>query len=654
MISLLRRLINSKVGLTISFLALFGFALIGLGGGGIFSGSGASGGDATRDDVVTVGKYRIGSAELRAKIESDYDNYRQQQPSLTLAQYVTAGGMDQTYDQLVDGLALEQFAAQQKMAVSDAYVQSLIKASPGFQDASGKFNQRTFDQYLATTRTTLAQLTRQVTQGALAKQLVIPTISASQVPGKLALPYASLLLERRDGQIGLIPASAMRAGPAPTDTDLAGFYKRNTTRYIVPERRAVRYAIIAPEQVKAEATPTEQEITAIYNADRARYLPTEKRTLVQVLVTDQAAATALAAKVKGGASLEAAAQGVGLSAATIKDVEKAGYAAQGSAALADAAFGAARGAVVGPVRTPLGYAVARVEAITQVAGKSLEQARPEIVTALSATKTQVAMSKLHDAIDDAISGKASFGDVVTRYKLTPITTAPLLATGANPDDAKAQPDPKLVPITQAAFGMDPAEGPQMAPVGQDGSFALIAIDKIVAAAPRPMAQMHDALVKDFIADRNLREARKIADAVSAQLAKGVPFVQALSATGLTLKPAQSVSAARAQLIQRPNAPPPSPPLVQMFKMNERTAKVMETPDHAAYIILWVSKITPGDASSRQGVIDGIRSDLSATMGREYVEQFAKAVRASLGVTRNDKNVAALRATLSGQVSPDQP
>jgi len=653
MISLLRRLINSKVGLTISFLALFGFALLGLGGGGIFSGSGIGGG-ATKDDAVTVGKYRVSSNELRTKIESDYDNYRQQQPGLTLAQYVTLGGMDQTYNQLVDGLAIEQFAAQQKMTISDAYVQGVIKAIPGLQNASGKFDQHAFDQLLAARHLTLAQVTRDLTQEALSKQLIIPVVRQPQVPDKLALPYASLLLERRDGQIGLIPASAMRAGPVPTDAELNDFYKRNTTRYIVPERRAVRYAIITPEIVKAEATPTEQEVSATYTADRARYLPTEKRTIVQVLVADQAAANALAAKVKGGTSLEAAAQGVGLSAATIKDVDKAAYITQGSAALADAAFAAAKGGVVGPVRTPLGYAVARIDAITQVPGKSLEQARPEIVKALTQTKTQVAMSKLHDAIDDAISGKASFGDVVTRYKLSATTTAPLLANGANPDDAKAAPDPKLTPILQAAFAMDPAEGPQMAPVGQDGSFALVAIDKIVAAAPRPMAQMRDALVKDFIADRNLRAARKVADAVSAQLAKGVPFAQALSATGLALKPAQTVSAARAQLIQRPNSPPPPPPLVQMFKMNERTAKVMETPDHAGYLILWISKITPGDATTRPNVIAGIRSDLSGTMGREYAEQFAKAIRGSVGVTKNDKAMAALRAALSGQGGSDQP
>src|ERR1700761_2556336 len=121
MISLLRRLINSKVGLTLSFLALFGFALLGLGGSGIFTGG--SGGALPKDNVVNVGKYAVSSEELRARIESDYQNYQQQQPTLTLAQYVTLGGIDQSYSQLGDGLALEQFAAQQKMSVNDAYVQ---------------------------------------------------------------------------------------------------------------------------------------------------------------------------------------------------------------------------------------------------------------------------------------------------------------------------------------------------------------------------------------------------------------------------------------------------------------------------------------------------------------------------------------------------
>ncbi|MEG3144697.1 SurA N-terminal domain-containing protein [Sphingomonas sp. RT2P30] len=658
MISLFRRMINSRVGLTLSFLALFGFALLGLGGSGIFTGGGFGGTTASGDDVAKVGKVAISGSELRARVESEYQNYFQEaqqarQQPLPLAQFITQGGMDGTYERLINSQAIEQFATRQRMSVDDKY--ALAQITPQFLNAAtGKFDQRKFEQVLQAQHLTVPQVTRDVRQGLLQRQLVDPIMRASQVPTRLAFPYASMLLERRDGQVGLIPASAIRGGAAPTDTELADFYKRNTARYMVPERRVVRYAIISPDQVKAQSTPTDKEVADTYQNQRARYLPSEKRTIVQVLVADQVAAGALAAKVKGGTSLEAAAQAIGLSAATIKDTEKAAYAAQGSEALATAAFGATRGAMVGPISTPLGYAVARIEAITAVPGKSLAQAHDEIVKALTAVKTQTELGKLHDAIDDAISNKTSFGDVVNTNKLTAVTSAPLTANGANPDDPKAQPDPNMVAIAQAAFAIDPAQGPQMAPIGADGSFALVAIDHIVAAAPRPLAQMRDTVARDFVAERNLKEARKIAYAMTAQLAKGVPIAKALAGTGLALKPAQTVSAARVQVLNRPNNAPAPQWLALMFNMGARTAKVLETPDHAAYLVIWLDKVTPGDATTQPRAVSGISADLSRSIGREYAEQFVKAMRSTVGVSKNDAAMARLRASLSGQASPDQP
>ena len=478
----------------------------------------------------------IASADLRTRVQTEYQNYfqqvqEQQQPPLPLPQYIAEGGMDGTFERMLNSLSIEQFATQQRMSVTDQY--ALAQVAPQFQNpATGKFDQRLFDQYLQQQRTSTAQITRSIRQDLLQRLLLQPTLSATQLPNKLAAPFASLLLERRDGQIGLIPASAVRSGPAPTDAELTAFYRRNSARYIVPERRAVRYAIITPEQVKAEAAPTEKEIADNYQNQRASFLPSEKRSFTQVLVADQAAATALVAKVKAGSSLEAAAQGIGLSAAKITDTVKAAYTTQTSDALAIAAFAASKGALVGPIRTPLGYAITRVDVITLVPGKTLEQARPEIIKALTKVKTQAALGTLHDAIDDAISNKASFGDVVARYKLAATTTAPLLSSGTDPEVATSKPDPKLMPIVQAAFALDPAQGAQMAPMGADGGFALVMIDRIVAAAPRPLAQIHDAVAKDFAAERNLREARRIAGLVTAQLAKGVPIAQALSATGL--------------------------------------------------------------------------------------------------------------------------
>src|SRR3546814_2925321 len=95
----------------------------------------------------------------------------------------------------------------------------------------------------------------------------------------------------------------------------------------------------------------------------------------------------------------------------ISDVEKQDYAKSASAGAADAAFAAAQGAVVGPVQTPLGFAIARVEKITRVPGKTLAEARDALVGELTTTKSQEAMADLRDSIDDAIVGGATFAEV---------------------------------------------------------------------------------------------------------------------------------------------------------------------------------------------------------------------------------------------------
>src|SRR3546814_12695861 len=56
---------------------------------------------------------------------------------------------------------------------------------------------------------------------------------------QVALPYAALLLEKRQGHVGFVPATAVAAGKAPTDAEIATFYSHETARYTVPERREI-------------------------------------------------------------------------------------------------------------------------------------------------------------------------------------------------------------------------------------------------------------------------------------------------------------------------------------------------------------------------------------------------------------------------------
>ena len=643
MLSLFRRLIYSKVGVIVSGIVLVLIALA-FAGGDVSSlrtqGMAALGGGG--DTVATIGKVTISAPEFKQRVQQEMEGYRQQQPTLDMAQFIAGGGLDATLQRLTNAVALEQFGRAQGMLVSRRAVDGQIASIPGLQGPSGQFDPVLFRQLLADRHLSEAGVRADLERDTIASQLTGGLLKPTTVPLQLALPYASLALEKRAGTIGLIPSKAMPTGPAPTPAELQAFYTRNIGRYTVPERRAIRYARVTPEQVAAQARPSEAEIAQAYAADRATYAATEKRTISQVVVLDQAGAQAIAAKVKGGTALAAAASAAGLEASVHKGVDRATYAGVTSPAVAGTVFGAARGAVVGPVKAPLGFVVAHVDAVEQVAGRTLAQVHDEIAATLTKQKTADALNKTHDAIDDSLAGNATFDEIVGDRKLQAATSPALLANGVNPD-APGQPDPTMAPLVAAAFKMQEGDEPQMVPTGPDGSFALVALGRVIHAAPRPLAQVSDGVRRDMEIERARLAARKVAGQVLAKVNGGATIAQALAATGLNVPPPHELAASREELNRAQG--PSRAPLALMFAMTRGTAKILEAPGNAGWVIIKLDTITPGDAARKPENVTAIRGAFGQVIGREYLEQFAKAARVAVGVKVNQQVVDRVRAEL---------
>ncbi|MES2056954.1 MAG: SurA N-terminal domain-containing protein [Pseudomonadota bacterium] len=644
MLSLIRRLINSKVGLlvTFAFLAIIGLAFA----AGDINGLGSSGAKLTGDAVATVGKQKLTEIELRTRVQSEMENFRQQQPGLDMITYVNNGGLEGSLNRTIDGLALEQFGKDQGMVVSKRAIDGQIASIPSLHGVDGKFSQTLYQQLLAQQRLTDQQVRTDIARSMIGQQLVAPTGGANQVPQQLALPYASLLLEKREGQVGFIPTQAMGAGAPPTDAEVATFYKRNIARYTVPERRVIRYAVVTHDQLKGSTAPTDKEIADAYQSQRAKYAPTEKRTLVQVILADKASADALATKVKAGTPIETAARAAGLEPATLTGVEKAAYAGQSSSALADAAFGAAKGAVVGPLRSALGFTVIRVDAIEQVAGKTLEQAKPELIAALTKEKTTQALGAMHDAIDDATSKNATFAEVIADQKLSAQVTPALLSDGRNPDDATVKAAPDFLPVVAAAFAMEQGDSPQLVPMDQEGGFAVVGLDRVVPAAASALTQIRPVVARDFALDRARVAARKVADDIVAKINKGTPIAQAFAASGVKTPPLQPINSSRAQLASAGRNIPP--PIALMFSMSEKTSKRLELGNNEGWAIVYLNHIERGNAANQPNIVQATRTDLGKVIGNEYTAQFIEAVRRQVGVKKNDKAIATVRAALTGQ------
>lgn len=649
MLSFFRRFVNSRVGVLVTFAVL---ALIALAfAAGDVTGIASSGGGILGSPVATVDGQSIAEGDVRKRAQEEVRFAQQQQPGLDLATFVSLGGVDAIVDRMVNGLALEAFAKDNGIRVSRALIGSELQSIPAFRGLDGKFDQAAYSRLIAERGLTDAQVQAEVARDRLAQFLLVPHQGAAQVPAQVALPYASLLLEQRSGAIGLVPVQAVPAGPAPTAAEQQQWYRTHLQRYTVPQRRVIRYGIVTPDQVAARTAPSDAEIQQAYRADSQRYAARQTRTIALVTVLDQKAADALAAKVRGGTPLADAARAAGLEARTLDAVDKPQAAAQTSAAAADALFAASQGSVVGPQRANIGFIVARVEKVTDKPAVPLAQARPEIVRTLTAQKTAAELQRIQDAVDDSLGDNASFNEVVADQKLTAQTTAPVLADGRNPEAPASAPDARLQPIVAAGFAAEEGDTPTIAPLGQDGSFAVVGLDRVVAAAPQPLDKVREQVARDVVADRRQRRAKELADAALAKVNRGVPLATALQQTGLNPPAPRPVKATRAQLNAGQRGVEPA--LALLFSMPAGSTKLLPSEAAGGFLLIHLDRIVPGDARSRPGVIAATRGDLGRVIGAEYAQQFVNAAGMTVGVKRNADALARLKKDLAGQGAGDR-
>ncbi|HVJ01571.1 MAG TPA: peptidylprolyl isomerase, partial [Sphingomonas sp.] len=281
--------------------------------------------------------------------------------------------------------------------------------------------------------------------------------------------------------------------------------------------------------------------------------------------------------------------------------------------------------------------------VEQVAAKTLDQVRDDLATEITTRKTTEALASKRQAIDDGVADGKTFDEAVRDAGLTAVRTPALTAQGTNPDDPNFQPDPLLGPVLQSAFAAEEAGGdPEIVQVAPDGSFALVAVDQIVQAAPRPLAQIRDKVKADYLMDKAHQKARAAAAAVIEKLKKGVPMQQALAEAGVTKgAPPKPFDMKRAEVLGTQ-----VPPYIQMaFTMAPRTAKMVEGPNRMGYYIVQLDAVKEHSAAGDRAAIARVQAEIAPQTGAEQASQFVAAIRNHLKVVRNEQAIARLRGEL---------
>jgi peptidyl-prolyl cis-trans isomerase D len=640
MLSFFRKFAKSPIGLAVFAVIIIAFVVTLYDSNSMGGGAGSTGGA-----IAKVGKASINEAEAIRRTQNALDVARGEKPDLDLNAFVAQGGADQTIDQMINGRAFEQFAAMHGLIASRRLVDGTIASIPAFNGPNGQFDRTTFLAILDQRRIPENQLRDDFAREAVTKMLLGPVAGGVKPPLNLVTPYASLLLEVRQGQVATVPSANFASNTPLSDADLATYFQRNAAKYTVPERRVVKLARFDRTRFEGKVAPTDAEIAAAYKAGASKYAGRETRSFTQIIVSKQSDADALLTKVRGGTSMADAAKSLGLEALSVAATDKAAFEKLTGGKVAEAAFAAAKGGFAAVSQSGLGYHIVRVDNVATIAARPLEAVRSEIVAELSKVKVDEAMADFDAKINDEITAGATFDDITKKFGLTAETTPAITASGVAPE----APDYKFAadyqPLLRDVFQSETGDDPQVASVGNGTAYVLYHMDRVIAAAPKPLAEIRNQVMADAQIERAALAAKRIADAVTAAVNKGTPFAQALAGSGAKLPAPRPAGARRIDLMQMRDQVPP--PIATLFGMAEKRAKVIPAPQGAGWFIVYLDKIVPGDPKAAQPLVAGYQQQLAGVMGDEYVQQFAAAVKAKVGVTRNADALATFKKSLTG-------
>ncbi len=637
----------SFLGLALVAMVVTGFGTDGMGGLGGIGGQGSQ-------TLARVGDQRVTDTDLSTVIDSEYRRAAREQTDLDRGQFV-----DQAFQPLLERMisqaAITDFAHSHGLVVPREMVDRIIVGMAPFQNVAGRFDEAAFRQTLSQQGVTEQQLRDDIESSEIMRMVLSPVGSQVRAPRAIATEFASLLLEQRRGSFGQVPTSAFTANINPSDQEIAQYYQRNQRLFAIPERRVIHYALLDRNAFGDRVRATDQEIAQQYQQNQAQYGPRETRNLQRVILADENAARQFAQRVRGGTSFADAAQQAGFAAADINFPQQTqqAFTTVSSAEVANAAFAAQQGAVVGPFRTPLGFQVVRVDGIAQTPGRALADVRAEIAAAIEQRKLAEALIAAEERIQERLDNGESFEEVARAEGLTLQTTPPVTRTGQapgarGPDGQPFQFPADLAVVLQTAFDMEPDGDPLMEVVEPNARVAIVGLANIVPSAAPPLAEIRDQVRQRLIQQTALQRARQAADGIVQRLNSGMAPAQAYAQAGVPLPAPQSITRRRLDLSRAGQAVPP--PLTLLFSIPQGRARILAGPEGSGWLIVHHQQRTPGNAAtSPEGgaLVASVQQQFNQTGTLEVQEQFARAIQGTTDIRRDENRINALRQQLRG-------
>lgn len=580
--------------------------------------------------AIKVGDITYGPQAVRQQFDRDFARYQQRYPSLTIAQAVQMGMVDQTVQRLASEGALQAAANDLGTVATDDAVRQQIFTNRAFFNDKGQFNRDIFLQVLQQNQLTEAGYVNDLRLNLIRNRLIAPAESSGAAPQVLVDALYRYQQEKRGAGILRIDAASQVVTATPDDTALQTIYQNHIAVFTQPEYRTFSVIPLTVESVSKSITVSDQDIADAYKADPSAYALPERRSLSLVMAGDQAIGKGIVEAAKTTAGLASAAEAAKMPAPIPLDNQTA---AALPAPIADAVFKLKEGEIAGPFQTAFGWQVFGVTKITPAEARALEAVRDEIRTQLIQTRAGDRLNDASSALQDALGSGDSLEAAAKKLNLPILTISPVSARNTTPDGKPAAGLPTDAlgkQIIAAGFAQPQGEAARVVPAGND-AFVAVRVDHVTPAQPKPLADVRADVVTLWQAEQRQKQAEALAKDLAAQLPTASdPKALAAAHPGVTWSVSNPITREG-----KGNSTLPADVVAALFKLPAKDAKTPATQASAVPLptekspgaaVVMVDSVIAADPAAAAGDVGALADSLKADMGRDLTLELTDAFR----------------------------
>ncbi|HTV79149.1 MAG TPA: peptidylprolyl isomerase [Steroidobacteraceae bacterium] len=510
-----------------------------------------------------------------------------------------------------------------------------IRNEPAFQ-LDGKYNADLAKSRLQSAGITEDQFANDLSSDLERRQLEEGMqLSQFVTPVELAR-LRDLTDEERQIRYALVPLAKYAAAAQVTDAGIQAYYDSHRAQFMTPESVHLQYAQLTLQQVTDQTTVSDADIQDYYNKNKTRYISTEQRHAHHILIAvndkvDAAAALKKAqdieAKLKAGANFEALARQYSDDSGSAAQGGDLGLSERGSleGPFGDALFSMKPGQISAPVRTRFGYHIIRLDDIVPARGKTLAEARADVLTQLKHDRAADRFGDIQEQIEQKVD-QESLPALAKEFGLT-LGDIPAYLKGTGGGDLGSSRDLQSLIFSDAVLGEHKTGGPLLL---DNDKLVLVKDLSHQLPQPKPLATVRDQIVATLRQESGSKAALAAAQGAVKSLRSGQDFDAVAKQLG--------VSADAARFVGRQDPSVPAQIREAAFKApkpaaQHATYEALAQPDGGA-VVLAISAVRTGAAPTDQQQVSSMVHDLDAEYADDDVRAYIEQARKSAKVQKN--------------------